>query len=192
MTDLPDNRWLRIAVEYPGLAAAPLGALGVIAIWQDIGPSWLGMGLLLGGIGLYVAVTEVLDTDVVTEPESEPEPEPDYDPDHVLETGSRDLGEWEIPDDEAPWWDLDAYETTQDRIEAMKRQDPDYDDGSDESILDKLASLLGMDGAADERDDDDRGGMLDDLDSLFEPEAEMDATFDLEDELEVDLEDEMR
>lgn len=27
---------------------------------------------------------------------------------------------------EAPWWHFSEYPTTQDRIEAMKRQDPDY------------------------------------------------------------------
>lgn len=228
MADIPTNRWTRIAINHPEIVGGGVAAIGVIAIWQDILPKGISMGLLLGGIGIYAAGDWLADhledadaeNDQETEPKPEPDPEPEHDPERVLE-GSRDLGEFDVPEGEAPWWDTKAYPTTQERIEAMKRQDPDYteddEDGDDESILDKFARVLGLDEEStdDEAgDDDERKGLLDGLDPLFdeagsleadmedeggleaelesEMEMEMEAELDFEEELEVDLEDERR
>lgn len=191
MTDPSQSRWIRLVRAYPELTGGGVAALGVVAIWQDIGPAWLGMALLLGGIGLYVVVTEVLGDDTA---KSNPEPDPltEDEAQDLVDAGlpqpdSRDPENWDIPEDEAPWWDIGAHETTQERIEAMKRQDPDYDETDDENILDKFARVLGLDEdaprqseaskrrTAESEADHERGDerLLDELDPLFEDEGSL-------------------
>lgn len=182
MTDDALERLWQTATDYYVPVSAVAGGAGVVMYWQDLGPSWLAMGLLIGGVGWYAYRSTAEDGEENSNPEPKsknPDPEEAAPP-------PQNPSEFDIGEDEAPWWDTEAYPTTKDRIEAMKRQDPDYEEDEDgetddESILDKFARVLGM--------DEDSGGDGSESDSdrsepLFEP-IEADLGPDLEIEAEV-------
>lgn len=45
---------------------------------------------------------------------------------------SEDYPDLDLEDGERPWWDTNMYSSTVERVEAMKRQDPDYNEEENE------------------------------------------------------------
>lgn len=186
--DLPDRLW-RTASEHYLPVAGIAGGAGVVMIWQNLGPSWLGTVLLLGGIGWWAYHDHIEKSDEVDKMigRTEAAADPEKAKEAVESVGADELMDadnWNLGEDEAPWWDTEAHPTTKDRIEAMKRQDPDYeedDNGDDESILDKFARVLGMDEDSKPESESESDG---ESEPLFEP-IEADLGPDLEVEADV-------
>lgn len=212
MTKKPKvSRLMRFAINHPTPVAGAIGAFGVVAIWQDIGPGWLGMLLLLGGIGIYATSDWLAKNEAAQEmlskeddgPESKPDTETIEDPPPARTVGDDEtaaIAKLTKPLEErfhvTPVRGVDyrvietetgyAAELTDRGEQLIDAAASQADDDDGESILDKFARVMGIDESdeSDAADDEDREGLLDGLDPLFESEERYRDGASLEDGLE--------